>query len=328
MRAALRRWRANLNGRAAAWVRRRQGEDRLPLELGRRRVYILPTRAGAGFAAMLLAMLAAGLNYANSLALLLSFVLAGFLVVAMNLCHRNLNGLRVIAAGVEPVFAGERPRVALTVENPAALPRHALRLDAADGTRASASVHAASLNRLDLSMQPVARGVHPLDRLRISTDFPFGLFRAWSWLHLPLEVVCYPAPAGNRRPPAAPEARETGQRPSDSGREEWRGLRPFRTGDSPRQVAWKAYARGLPLLVKEYGGTAADALELDYDSLEGLSLEPRLGQLSRWVLDAEAEGGRYGLRLPGLRLEVGRGAAHRTACLEALARFAPRSPGG
>ncbi len=270
---------------------------------------------------MVLTMIAAGLNYANSLALLLSFILGGFLVVAMNLCHRNLNGLRVIAAGADPAFAGERPRVSLTISNPSVLARHALRLDAPDGTHVSRSVPATATQRLDLLLHPRGRGVHALDRLRISTDFPFGLFRAWSWLHLPLEVVCYPTPVGARRPPAAPETRETGVRPSDSGREEWRGLRPFRDGDSPRQVAWKAYARGLPLLVKEYGGSAADALELDYAALDGTDPEARLCQLSRWALDAEAQGGRYGLRLPGRRIDVGRGATHLAACLDALARL-------
>ncbi len=36
---------------------------------------------GGGFAALLLAMLLAGLNYANSLALLLTFALGGFAIV-------------------------------------------------------------------------------------------------------------------------------------------------------------------------------------------------------------------------------------------------------
>ena len=48
-RATLARCSASLEARAARWVRRRQGEDRLPVELGRRRLYILPTRAGVGF---------------------------------------------------------------------------------------------------------------------------------------------------------------------------------------------------------------------------------------------------------------------------------------
>ncbi len=73
------RWTAPLEQRMARWVRRRQGEDRLPVTLQRRRLYILPTRAGSGFAVLLLAMLVAGLNYANSLALLLTFVLVSLI---------------------------------------------------------------------------------------------------------------------------------------------------------------------------------------------------------------------------------------------------------
>lgn len=44
----------------------RPGEDGLPVELARRRLYILPTRAGLGFALLLLGMLVAGLDYASA----------------------------------------------------------------------------------------------------------------------------------------------------------------------------------------------------------------------------------------------------------------------
>ncbi len=43
-----------------------------------------------------------------------------------------------------------------------------------------------------------------------------------------------------------------------AGADEWLGLRPFRDGDSPRQVDWKAYARDAPLLVKEYSAAGAE----------------------------------------------------------------------
>ena len=91
-------------------MRRRQGPDQLPVSLARRRLYILPTRAGLAFAALLFLMLLAGLNYANSLALLLTFLLGGFALVVMQQCHRNLLGLSVIAVHAPPVFAGVRRR--------------------------------------------------------------------------------------------------------------------------------------------------------------------------------------------------------------------------
>lgn len=103
------------------------------------------------------------------------------------------------------------------------------------------------------------------------------------------------------------------------GAEEWIGLREFRDGDSPRRVAWTAYARGAPLLVKEYGSGGSDIRIFRFDALAGLDVESRLEQLARWVVDAEAHGESYGLELPGTTIEPGRGPQHRHRCLTALA---------
>src|ERR1700733_2632473 len=112
--------------RMLAWMRRRQGLDHLPVTLGRRRLYILPTRAGLAFAALLFMMLLAGLNYANSLALLVTFVLAGFALVVMQQCHRNLLGTEVSAAIAPAVFAGSLGKVQLTLASSAPLARRQL----------------------------------------------------------------------------------------------------------------------------------------------------------------------------------------------------------
>jgi uncharacterized protein (DUF58 family) len=317
-RAWLARRAASLEARAARWVRRRQGEDRLPVELARRRLYILPTRAGAGFAVLLLAMLLAGLNYANSLALLLTFVLGGFAVVGMNQCHRNLLGLRVVDVHLQPAFAGESVLASLVIENPG-VGRFDVAAEAAGARASLAQAPQAGAARLELRLPATRRGRLRLGRLRIATLFPFGLFRCWAWLHLPLGVLVYPRPAGALPLPPGPSGREGSGSVTDDGRDELRDLRPFRDGDSPRQVAWKAYARGQPLLVKEYAGAATEALRLDFDALPGLEVEARLSQLCRWVLDAEARGQRYALRLPGAAMEADRGAAHLARCLAALA---------
>ena len=98
---------AGLRRRAAAWVRRRQGDDRLPVTIATGRVYILPTRAGAAFAALVFVMLVAGLNYANSVALMFTFLLAGLGLIAMHLTHRNLAGISVRSIASVNGFAGE-----------------------------------------------------------------------------------------------------------------------------------------------------------------------------------------------------------------------------
>src|SRR5438105_14515850 len=80
--------------RAAAWMRRRQGADLLPVALERRRLYILPTGTGVAFAALLFLMLIAGLNYGNSLALFLTFLLGAFALVAMRSEERRVGKCR------------------------------------------------------------------------------------------------------------------------------------------------------------------------------------------------------------------------------------------
>jgi uncharacterized protein (DUF58 family) len=104
-----------------------------------------------------------------------------------------------------------------------------------------------------------------------------------------------------------------------SGADEWRGLRPFRDGDSPRQVDWKAYAREAPLLVKEYSSSGSELRLFRFASLGSLPVEQRLEQIARWVVDAEAQGERYGVELPAARIAPDRGPEHRHRCLTALA---------
>ncbi|MCP5359538.1 MAG: DUF58 domain-containing protein [Sinobacteraceae bacterium] len=327
LRALIARGSTVLETRAADWARRRQGEDRLPVELQRRRLYILPTRAGVAFAVLLLAMLLAGLNYANSLALLLSFVLGGFAVVGMNQCHRNLLGLRLNAAHAEPAFAGETVRLALMLDN-SADGRFDITVEVPQARTSVATLPPAGTAQLELRVPAPHRGRLRITRLRLTSAFPFGLFRCWTWIHLPLTALVYPRPIGAQPPPAAPAGRESGSTRAGNGRDELRDLRTFRDGDSPRQVAWKTYARGQPLLVKEYDGGSSEALRLDFDTLTGLDLEDRLSQLCRWAVDAEARGQRYALRLPDRELPADRGGAHLSRCLTALALYAlaPEGP--
>jgi uncharacterized protein (DUF58 family) len=310
-----------LRKRMAAWVRRRQGSDTLPLTLQRRRLYILPTRAGLGFLVLLLFMLLAGLNYANSLALFLTFLLSGFVLVTMQLCHRNLLGAMVYAADATPTFALRPGSLRLTLGNTAAQPRFRIESAVSDDPTLAADVPAQGRRQIELPVAAPKRGVVTIDRLRLTTTHPFGLFRTWTWVHAPLEMLVYPRPHGSAPMPSE-SGRKAGTRlRGDTGADEWLGLRAFRDGDSPRQVDWKAYAREAPLLVKEYSAAGSELRVFDFGKLPGLGTEARLEQLARWVVDAEELGDRYGLELPGVHIAPDRGTDHRHRCLAALALY-------
>lgn len=318
---------AGLRRRAASWARKRQGEDRLPVTIATRRLYILPTRAGLAFAALLFVMLLAGINYANSIALMFTFLLAGFALIAMHLTHRNLVG--VVARGIATVdaFAGEHGLLLLTLESTGKTRRFAIECDVEDGERVSVTLPESGSARADITVPLTARGRVMVRRVKLSTAFPFGLFRAWTYVHRDTSLLAWPAPRGRREAP--PEASTGGSAAAvhRAGDEEWAGLREFRSGDSPRQVAWAAYARGRGLLVKTYESPAAHHRTFDLESVPG-NLEERLEQLSAWIMAAHARGERFGLRLGGTEIPPDGGAEHRKRCLDALALYGLPEPHG
>jgi uncharacterized protein (DUF58 family) len=266
-------------------------------------------------------MLIAGLNYANSLALFLTFLLGGFALVTMHLCHRNLLGASLYSAYAPPTFALRSGNLQVTLANSASVPRYRIESGVSDEPTLAADVPALGRQHVALPVAAPKRGIVPLDRLRLATSHPFGLFRAWTWVHAPLEMLVYPRPFGSLPMPAE-SGRKTGSRSQGhSGADEWHGLRPFRDGDSPRQVDWKAYAREAPLLVKEYSAMGSELRIFNFSQLGNLDTEARLEQLARWVVDAEESGDRYGLELPGVHIAPDRGADHRHECLAALAVY-------
>ena len=92
-------------------------------------------------------------------------------------------------------------------------------------------------------------------------------------------------------------------------------------GESLSRIAWKAWARGGELVVKEYVGAARAPILLDLAAAPGRDLEARLARLARWVVDAEERGDRYGIRLPDGEVGPGAGLTHRNRCLARLAIY-------
>jgi uncharacterized protein (DUF58 family) len=159
-------------------------------------------------------------------------------------------------------------------------------------------------------------------RFRIETRYPLGLFRAWSYVESDVGALVYPRPAA----PGHQPSESCGFRPNPSGdrgvgADDFAGPRPYRPGDPPRRVDWKAYARERGLVSKQFGGDRAEELWFDWWQLPPLDTEAKLSLLCRYVLDAARLNRHFGLRLPSITLAPQQGERHKHRCLTALARF-------
>jgi uncharacterized protein (DUF58 family) len=305
------------------------GPEPGPVTLESSRIFILPTVSGLVFAMVLLVMLLGSINYTNNMGYMFTFLLGSMGLVSIFHTYRNLAGLRFSMGKTMPVFAGERAGFDIRVSSQSRHGHYAIELMVAGEPPVTVDLEPGQEKSVTVYRSTKRRGHQPLGRWKVSSTVPLGLFCAWAHLDLYGNCVVYPRPG-----PEHPVPQTAAYKPNQSGDkgrgvDDFASFRPYRPGDSPRRLFWKAVAREQPLLVKQFGGDRADELWLDWHDLHDLDTEARLSQLCRWVLDAEQNQLRYGLRLPGLQMEMGRGSEHQHLCLQALAlfRLPPRANG-
>ena len=311
LRQRVRRW----------WVARHPRTDTWTLT--QRNIYIVPTRAGFVFAAVLVVMLLAAINYQLNLGYVLTFLLAGAGFVSMHMTHNTLRGVTLRLKPPQPGFAGEPLPLEIVLNSPNRL-QHGIGLGFGDDGHYSGDVFvdvpAGGQATAHLAFVPQHRGLHDVPTLRAETRYPFGLFRAWTVWRPAARVLAWPAPERPMAPlPSAPPAAgETAQRkPSDGG--EFEGVRAYRRGDALRQVVWKKAARTGALVSRDTSTALHRELWLDWQLAQLPGTEPRLSRLAAWVLAAEAAGVAHGLRLPGVEIAPGSGTAQQRRSLDALA---------
>lgn len=325
--ARLNPW-AALQRRIQAWFIARLTQ-RDSTTLNQRNVYILPTRAGFMLGLTLLVLLIASINYQLNLGYVLTFLLAGSAVIGMHVCHATLRGLTLHLTPPEPQFVGHSVQIAVQLHSSSPRVRYGIGLAVLGSAHWSwTDVPAQGSARVQIAFNPTRRGQYPLPSLTAETRFPLGTFRVWTVWRPAAQVLIYPAPEAH--PPPLPQGEPraggaaTAQRHTTG---EFDGVRAYRRGDPLKLVVWKKAAKTDELVSRD--AQQAQRLELWLDlthaaqglgaAHSGVAREHALSRLCAWVLLAESQGLRYGLRLTGTELAPDSGPAHRKNCLQALA---------
>ena len=89
------------------WANKRLPEPDYKASIIRKRLYILPTRHGIAFFLILVLTLTGAINYENSLAFMLTFLLASICFLGMIYSHQNINNLIFRSSPAKPVFLGQ-----------------------------------------------------------------------------------------------------------------------------------------------------------------------------------------------------------------------------
>jgi uncharacterized protein (DUF58 family) len=314
-----------------------------------RNLYILPTPAGWGFAAVIMVMLLASINEQINLGYALTFMVSGAALMTMHITHANVRGLTLRLLPLRSLHAGGVLRVGVVLAHTGLRRgRYGLELRVTrpiaagiashDEAKVECEVGPGSEATVEIDVPAALRGWLDLPRLTMQSRYPLGLFRAWGYWRPQGRVLVWPAldPFAPPLPDSASDdPTAISSHPIAASTEMPEGLRAYRRGDPLRWIAWKksshALASGTGLVSRESAAGRTPDLWLDWDrstGLHGLDAEARLSRLATWVIqaDQQAQGMAYGLKLPGQTIECSQGSAHLRACLDALALWGHVEP--
>jgi uncharacterized protein (DUF58 family) len=281
---------------------------------------ILPTVYGFAFFTLIVDVFALGFfrNSGPYHTVGLTLIVLG--MVAMIQTNSNMDSVTADVIQSEPGEEGGTARVLIVLRNGQLPARYNISLATLKKFKPLNTPWVQELKTsmtVPLDIECPVRGVYALQRIKVQSRGYYGLFSAWKWIFTDAKLIVYPKPEGQQPLPAADE----GERFRYLTGEDFVGHRLYQPGASLKQVDWKAYARGQPLLLKEFGSRGDGALHLRYQDVLVADTEERLRQLSAWVFACASQNRPFSLELPQSTLPEGSGREQLRAALFRLASF-------
>lgn len=302
------------------WAAKRSPRaDRVVLQ--HRTIYVFPSKQGVAFLFTVLVIWLLGTNYQNNIILGLSFFLTSLMFVSVIHAFKNLLGLTFTADASQHAAVGDTAPFDILLSSHYQTDYHSLLLSVDDADSVRADVAAGQATQVHLSLNARHRGWLKLPRIVLKSYFPFGLIRAWAYIELSHRALIFPRPIACDKPPLGTGQGAEGIYLSAQRGDEFQGFQTYQPGSPLSQIAWKQFARGAGMQLKDYRALQSEHYWLDWDALSVRDTELALSNLSYWVNYFADNNIEFGLRIPGAIIDIGTGDVHRLNALTALALF-------
>lgn len=297
-------------------------------QVGRRQLYILPTRIGWYYALILIALFGIAIKFDNQAAFMMLFILISVSLIAMVYTHNNVIGLSISTQASKHVFVGETATFPIHLHNNSNKSRYAVWLACGGFTQLS-NLDAEEQVKIDLRLPSVQRGYLNCDPISLTSQFPIGVFFCWTkQFDSHQRCLVYPQPLD--LVPLLTQDNQQGKQQNQpnitSGAEDYSGMKPYQAGDRLRDIHWPSLAKTQKLVSIQHENQNSSSVNLSWFSLpQHLSTEDKLSQLCHWVIHAEQVNRRYQLEMPNHTIEYNMGLTHYHKCLSTLALWSETS---
>lgn len=302
------------------WIKKRivQGN---PQNLNSRNIYILPSSFGWGYCLVVIILFLIAINYQINTIFLMTFLLVTIGLLSAFEAHANLKNLSFYLITIDDAQQETPAKIALFVQ---AHKKSRFGIEFQIAKQPKVILEKISAEGLDFTipLETHERGYFPLPPIIISSLFPFGIFRVWSYAYFEEYYYVYPKPIDPGFWPG-PYLNEDITNKQALGDEEFYDLKqvenPWR---EPHQIAWKIAAKNQGWYLKTMASNEADYWLFSLNELPSHDKELRLQYLSYLLQTAESKGLVYGLKLnPSAPIVFSHGKNHLQHCLRQLALY-------
>lgn len=284
-------------------------------------IYIFPSKQGFAFLAVILLIWLLGTNYQNNLILGMAFFLLSVMLVSTIHAFKNMLGLTFLPAPARTATLGGLASFDINLHSRFYTSHHSITASLADTLPVIANVSPGQTAQLHLEVLATHRGWFKLPRVNVKSYFPLGLIRAWAYVDLEHRALIFPRSIATEQPPLAAGQGADGLTQAQQAGDEFHGFQTYVPGSPMSQVAWKQYARGAGLFLKDYRAQQSENYWLDWQYITARDIETGLSQMCYWVNQFADNNCAFGVVLPNLIIPMGTGDSHRIEALTALALF-------
>lgn len=308
--------------------------------LTQRNIYIFFSQEGVMYALLMLITFVAGVNYANNLVLGLCFFLGSLLVITIHYTFSHLSKLHLKLIDVQPSEVGEPVQVRIEISGVSKQPHRQIRLsfnpEIFSYTQTLQPTFAKNPHPQSITLNQVQepqivslwlptdkRGWLELPRLTVSSVYPLGILRAWSYIYFDGGAWVYPQSLPYdlqvSQQVKTDDIQEIASQ-TQAGQDDFEQLDSYIAGESLARISWSHLARGQGLMSKRFADPVGQEQMLDYYQMPALNHEDKLKQLRFGVAQLSQGNLPFRLRLPDGDGAIGQGTAFEQDSLIRLAK--------
>jgi len=173
------------------------------------------------------------------------------------------------------------------------------------------------------------RGVFQPGRLKVSSEYSFGLFITWTRIDFDQQCAVYPEAIeliNNQNSFSGSTidnllSDNLTRENSKPGIDDFFELKPHVLGESLSRIAWKQFARGQGRLTKHYHQHQEKSCWLNLADMPAHGIEKQLQYLCFFINEYNHAGQVFGLDLGKKKIKPSQGTSHVKHCLMALAIY-------